>query len=417
MPGARCARSPVCRVEKTHTSIQVTPESPGIPRAMVYGFFRALPGVPGLFATVIGAASRQLDTSVGVPGPHDFSVRSQMPSSGAPSASTASRPAFVDVAQRPFGGTGRQVIYDNSEYSVNTEYFFGTGLDAARAVGSACGFLRDLPDGQQAYAAARSRSRSRPAAARFCPLAKRLQRFADRIPWRRRAPPPAGPASARLAGPISSARLRPRHRVRAPIAISSDSSHGSIAIPENPASPRMPLHARFARQTQTDRDLPARWRQLRHMLVDRLQRRHDKRIFARLPPAGKHQPPRWPQRLVQIGKRERGLGEEHHAEARGQQVEACRLERVDGRVRQHEFDREARRRDLLARAPASAPRFDAEDVAARRRPVRQVQSWWRRQPQPTSRIRSPGFDADAIDQDSATGASTMSWLACRSAQR
>jgi hypothetical protein len=53
MPGARCARGLVCKmVEKAHTSIQVTPESPGIPHAMVYGLSRALPGVPGFLVTV-----------------------------------------------------------------------------------------------------------------------------------------------------------------------------------------------------------------------------------------------------------------------------------------------------------------------------------------------------------------------------
>jgi hypothetical protein len=38
-------------VERTRVS-QVTPESPGIPRAMVYGLYRALPGEPGFLATV-----------------------------------------------------------------------------------------------------------------------------------------------------------------------------------------------------------------------------------------------------------------------------------------------------------------------------------------------------------------------------
>src|ERR1700686_4177103 len=40
MPGARCARGLVCNGSgRAHTSIQVTPESPGIPRAMVYGLY------------------------------------------------------------------------------------------------------------------------------------------------------------------------------------------------------------------------------------------------------------------------------------------------------------------------------------------------------------------------------------------
>ena len=73
MPGARCARGLVCNGSgRAHTSIQVTPESPGIPHAMVYGLYRALPGVPGFLVTVACAPSRRLDTSVGVSGPHDF---------------------------------------------------------------------------------------------------------------------------------------------------------------------------------------------------------------------------------------------------------------------------------------------------------------------------------------------------------
>jgi hypothetical protein len=49
MPGARCARSLACKIKK-HTSIVTTstPESPGIPRAMVYGLYVLSP-VIGLF--------------------------------------------------------------------------------------------------------------------------------------------------------------------------------------------------------------------------------------------------------------------------------------------------------------------------------------------------------------------------------
>ena len=45
MPGVRCARNRVCRGSGVaHTRSQVTPETSGIPRAMVYGLFRTLPG-------------------------------------------------------------------------------------------------------------------------------------------------------------------------------------------------------------------------------------------------------------------------------------------------------------------------------------------------------------------------------------
>jgi hypothetical protein len=50
-PAVSCAMS----VVDAHTSIQVTPESPGTPRAMVYGLSRALLGAPGFLATVARA--------------------------------------------------------------------------------------------------------------------------------------------------------------------------------------------------------------------------------------------------------------------------------------------------------------------------------------------------------------------------
>src|SRR6202011_2737419 len=72
-PIAACAMEVV---ERTRVS-QVTPVTPSIPRAMVYGLYRALPGEPGFLAPVTPEklASQELDTSVGVSGPHDFAVR------------------------------------------------------------------------------------------------------------------------------------------------------------------------------------------------------------------------------------------------------------------------------------------------------------------------------------------------------
>src|SRR6202043_4221529 len=51
----------------------------------------------------------ELDTSVGVSGPHDFTVRVRRPRLKAPSASTASRPALVTIAKRPSSGAGRRI--------------------------------------------------------------------------------------------------------------------------------------------------------------------------------------------------------------------------------------------------------------------------------------------------------------------
>src|SRR6202051_4035551 len=116
-------------VERTRVS-QVTPESPGTPRAMVYGLFLALPGdrafLPPSPAKV---AFRELDASVGASGPHVFAVRITRRSSSSASASTASRPAAVTIATRP--SVGR----DSESYSSDlgfgkTEIFLQRGLDS-----------------------------------------------------------------------------------------------------------------------------------------------------------------------------------------------------------------------------------------------------------------------------------------------
>src|SRR5450755_3097009 len=61
-----------------HTSVvtTVTPETPGIPYAMVYDLFRALPGDRACLSPSL-AVTRKLDAGVEASGPHDFAVRSQ----------------------------------------------------------------------------------------------------------------------------------------------------------------------------------------------------------------------------------------------------------------------------------------------------------------------------------------------------
>jgi hypothetical protein len=89
---------------KKHTSIvtTVTPDSPGIPRAMVLTVSFVLFPVTGLCCHRHRRKYfRQLDASVGASEPHDFAVRLTCCSSKAPSASIASRPAFVTIASRP----------------------------------------------------------------------------------------------------------------------------------------------------------------------------------------------------------------------------------------------------------------------------------------------------------------------------
>src|SRR5258706_1735897 len=104
MPGARCTRSLACEIKK-HTSVvtTVTPERPGIPRAMVLRLTSRSPRGPGLFDTVACASYRRLDASIGAPERHDLTVRF--------SAIRQRRrrvhripPRVDDVAQRPSEG-------------------------------------------------------------------------------------------------------------------------------------------------------------------------------------------------------------------------------------------------------------------------------------------------------------------------
>jgi hypothetical protein len=84
---------------------------------------------------------RKLNASVEASGPHDFAVRKPTPSSEAQLASTASRPAFVTIAKRPFeerdGGINKTV-----STKPRSEIFFATGLDTN---------LQTLPVGQISF--------------------------------------------------------------------------------------------------------------------------------------------------------------------------------------------------------------------------------------------------------------------------
>src|SRR5882724_5359739 len=116
---------------KKHTSIvtTVTPETPGIPRAMVYGLYRALPGdracLPPSPAKV---AFRRLDASVGASGPHDFAVRASAARLATPSRPPHPAPTFV-TTRTPLStrrdGASRKFDLPDGE----SEIFFARALD------------------------------------------------------------------------------------------------------------------------------------------------------------------------------------------------------------------------------------------------------------------------------------------------
>ena len=71
---------------------------------------------------------RKLDAGVEASGPHDFAVRKHAPSSEAPPASTASRPASVTIAIRPCEGwDGKGYRFDLGQR--RREIFLERGLD------------------------------------------------------------------------------------------------------------------------------------------------------------------------------------------------------------------------------------------------------------------------------------------------
>ena len=109
-----CALHPRSRVRfaqnKMHTRIQVQRKHSGLPCAMALRLISCSPRrtallPPSLRPTSALLGLAQLDASTAASGPHDFAVRSSALVSSA-SASTATRPTFVTMANAPLCGTG-----------------------------------------------------------------------------------------------------------------------------------------------------------------------------------------------------------------------------------------------------------------------------------------------------------------------
>jgi len=104
-PGARCARGLAGRKKAAPAIVTtVTPETPGIPRAMVLRLTPGSPRRPGLFATVAPKkleASQELDASVGASGPHGFAVRLDATRLDAPKRPSHPAPNVRDDRETP----------------------------------------------------------------------------------------------------------------------------------------------------------------------------------------------------------------------------------------------------------------------------------------------------------------------------
>jgi hypothetical protein len=105
MPGARCTRSLMCKMKKAHEPITTSePENPAFPHANGFnGLLRGLPGEPACCHHPQRNAKhcRQVDTSIGVSGRHDFAVRNIAVRLSATPRPPHPRPTFRDDREAP----------------------------------------------------------------------------------------------------------------------------------------------------------------------------------------------------------------------------------------------------------------------------------------------------------------------------
>ena len=141
-PGARCTRGLVRKLHKRKRTraYRFSGNTPAFPAQWFTAYFVLSP-VTGLFChrrPREAFASRELDTSVGVSGPHDFAVRSARARQSQALASTASHRTFVTIASRPSHRVRRRELVALICPTGKAEYFSARGLDR---------ILGDLPVG------------------------------------------------------------------------------------------------------------------------------------------------------------------------------------------------------------------------------------------------------------------------------
>ena len=112
-PGARCTRGLVCKLvkERRTRAYRFSGSTPAFPAQWFDGLLRALPGerLSCHRRPRENCSPRELDTSAGVSGPHDFAVRVRAARLKRPSASTASCRTSVTIRETPLIRAGRRV--------------------------------------------------------------------------------------------------------------------------------------------------------------------------------------------------------------------------------------------------------------------------------------------------------------------
>jgi hypothetical protein len=130
-----------------HASNDRAAGTTGIPCAMVYGLWRALPGVRAFLVTVArGIITRGLDPGIGGSGPHAFAVRFSFTRRVKPSRPSHPAPRFVTIAKRLCSGRGTAQDIHLILSSEKAKYFSLEALTRFRKIS---------PTGKSVHAAAR----------------------------------------------------------------------------------------------------------------------------------------------------------------------------------------------------------------------------------------------------------------------
>ena len=143
MPGARCTRSLVCKMKKTHERRHH--RFTGITRHSLRDGFTAYSVLSPVCRACshrryAGIVPAKLDASVGASGPHGFAVRNTYRSSHDSAASIASRPTSVTMANAPLLEQDARINKEDSPDGAS-DIFFQKGLDTILSIRPTGGYI------------------------------------------------------------------------------------------------------------------------------------------------------------------------------------------------------------------------------------------------------------------------------------